>query len=176
MITRVFFGHIAAFTETGLALKSGKTLDADIIVAATGLNMRFMGGVALTVDGAPVKPSDTYMYKGMMFSGLPNLFYSIGYTNASWTLKCELIARYACRLINEMDKTGMPIIVPEENGNITPQPALDLQSGYIFRAESILPKQGKAAPWRVYQNYVLDKISLGMGSLRDTAMAFKTKS
>lgn len=169
-------GHISNFTETGLALETGKTLEADIIVTATGLNMRFMGGIELIVDGKAFKMPEAYMYKGMMFSGLPNLFYSIGYTNASWTLKCELISRYACRLMNEMDKKGTPIIAPQTAGDITPRPAVELQSGYVFRAESLLPKQGSTAPWRVYQNYVLDKISLGMGSLRDKAMTFSPKS
>lgn len=168
--------RIANFTQTGVALESGIELDADIVIAATGLNMQFMGGVDLSVDGTPLDLSQTYMYKGMMFSGLPNVFYSVGYTNASWTLKCELIARYACRLINAMDKQGKQIITPEADDSIVPQPALDLQSGYIFRAEKILPKQGLDAPWRVHQNYVLDKLSLGMGSLKDKAMTFREKT
>ncbi len=166
---------ISAFTPTGLALESGETLEADIIVTATGLNMQLMGGLELSLNGNPVHMPDTYMYKGMMFSGLPNLFYSIGYTNASWTLKCELIARYACRLINEMDRSGNSIITPVLGDDIEPEPAVNLQSGYVFRAESILPKQGKQTPWRVHQNYVLDKISLGIGSLRDKVMTFTSK-
>ncbi|MGJ8564922.1 MAG: flavin-containing monooxygenase [Alphaproteobacteria bacterium] len=168
--------HIKNFTAYGLALESGSHLDADMVITATGLNMQFLGGVDLTVDGTPIDVSQTYMYKGMMFSGLPNLVYSIGYTNASWTLKCELIARYACRLINEMDKSGKPVMAPVAADDIVPRPALDLESGYIFRAEDKLPKQGEKAPWRVYQNYVLDKISLGMGTLHDKVMHFSSKT
>lgn len=168
--------HIKTFTQDGIALESGEHLDADMIITATGLNMQFMGGTTLSVDGEPLDLAQTYMYKGMMFSGVPNLVYSIGYTNASWTLKCELIARYACRLINEMDKSGQPIMAPVNTGHITPRPAVELESGYIFRAEDKLPKQGEKAPWRVYQNYILDKISLGMGSLHDKVMQFSSKS
>lgn len=163
---------IDEFTANGILLNSGKTLEADVIVSATGLVMKFLGGMDISVNGKPVSLPETYMYKGMSFSGLPNLAYSIGYTNASWTLKCELIARYVCRLINEMDRRGKKIIVPIAPDDIDPQKALDLESGYINRAESILPKQGKAAPWRVYQNYILDKIALGTVRLDDGAMKF----
>ncbi len=166
---------ITQFTKDGIALDSGDVLPADIIITATGLNMRLMGGMTISLDGVEADISQTYMYKGMMFSGLPNLFYSIGYTNASWTLKCELIARYACRLINAMDTEGSSIISPEMAGEIIPQPALDLQSGYIFRAEKILPKQGTKAPWRVHQNYIFDKIALGMGTLKDGVMTFSKR-
>ena len=164
---------ITRFTSGGLELESGETLNADIIVTATGLNVQMFGGMTLSVDAKSVNMADTYMYKAMMFSGVPNLFYSIGYTNASWTLKAELIARYACRLINEMDKTGHPIISPELEKTIEDIPAINLESGYVFRAAGVLPKQGEKTPWRVYQNYILDKISLGWGSLKDGAMTFR---
>ena len=167
---------ITKFSKGGLELGSGERLDADVIVTATGLNIQMFGGMKVSVDDAPVNLADTYFYKAMMFSGVPNLFFSIGYTNASWTLKAELIARYACRLINEMDKTGHPIISPEVNADVDDMPAINLKSGYVFRAAGILPKQGEKTPWRVYQNYILDKISLGWGSLKDGAMTFKKNS
>lgn len=163
---------IETFVKDGIKVSSGDTLEADIIITATGLNMRFMGGMALTVDNAPIDLSKTYMYKGMSFSGVPNLTYSIGYTNASWTLKCELIARYVCRLINDMERKDMKIMTPIAPEDIDPQKALDLDAGYISRAEAILPKQGAEAPWRVHQNYVLDKLALGTGKLDDGAMVF----
>lgn len=164
---------IETFTKSGIKLASGEDLKADIIVTATGLNVQMFGGMEVSVDGNAVDMSETYMYKAMMFSDVPNLFYSIGYTNASWTLKAELIAQYACRLINEMDKTGTQIISPELNGDIADIPAINLESGYVFRAAGILPKQGQTTPWRVYQNYILDKISLGWGPLKDNAMTFR---
>lgn len=163
---------IDRFVEEGIKLSSGETLKSDIIITATGLVMKFLGGMKITVDGKPVHLPDTYMYKGMSFSGIPNLCYSIGYTNASWTLKCELIARYTCRLINTMDRKGLKIMTPIAPSDIIEQKALDLDSGYINRAEAILPKQGSDAPWRVYQNYILDKIALGTGKLDDGAMVF----
>lgn len=163
---------IDEFIQNGIKVSSGEVLDADIIITATGLNMKFMGGMALTVDNTPIDLSKTYMYKGMSFSGVPNLTYFIGYTNASWTLKCELIARYVCRLVNDMDRKGMQIMTPIAPEDIDPQKALDLDSGYINRAEAILPKQGKEAPWRVHQNYVLDKLALGTSKLDDGAMIF----
>ena len=169
--------HIERFTETGLLLKSGNTLDADVIVTATGLKMQLMGGMKLTKDGVPVDLGKALQYKGMMFSDIPNLALTLGYTNASWTLKCELIAQYVCRLINYMDAKGFAYCTPRRDPSLTEEPALGLTSGYVQRAEAILPKQGSRKPWKLYQNYFLDMASLRFGKVIDDAMEFtKLKS
>lgn len=167
--------QIARFTPTGITLESGKELAADIVVTATGLVMRLMGGVELVVDGAVVKPADRMVYKGMMLSDVPNLALAFGYTNASWTLKCDLSARYACRLINHMDRHGFAACTPRRDPSIAEEPMLNFTSGYVKRAGNILPHQGSRAPWKVHQNYVFDLAALKFGSLDDGAMAFLTR-
>jgi cation diffusion facilitator CzcD-associated flavoprotein CzcO len=164
---------IESFTETGLELRSGGRLDADVIVAATGLTVKVMGGIEIAVDGARVDLSKALFYKGMMFSNVPNLAGALGYTNASWTLKCELTSKYVCRLINHMDARGYAWCVPRRRDpTIVEEPAIGLTSGYIQRASAILPKQGSKEPWRLNQNFALDTAALKFGALEDGTMEF----
>lgn len=164
--------HIDTFTETGIRLRSGEELEADLIVTATGLQLQFLGGASLEVDGDPVEPSETMMYKGMMLSGVPNMAMSLGYTNASWTLKCELTSEYVCRLVQHMDAHGYDYCVPERDPSMEEEPALDLAAGYILRSIHELPRQGARAPWRLYQNYLLDRLVLRRQSVEDGTMRF----
>jgi monooxygenase len=169
--------HIETFTETGLRLKSGADLDADIIVTATGLVLRLMSGMQLLVDGVPVDMPKKLVYKGMMYSEVPNLAFAIGYTNASWTLKCDLTAEYVCRLLNYMDRHGYALCVPRVNDpDVKEEPVIDFNSGYVRRALDTLPKQGSKTPWRLHQNYVRDLSMMRYGSLEDGAMEFKAVS
>jgi cation diffusion facilitator CzcD-associated flavoprotein CzcO len=164
---------IDSFTETGIHLASGKELEADIIVTATGLTMRLMAGVELVVDGMPIDLGQTLSYKGAMYSGVPNLAQAIGYTNASWTLKCELIAGYVCRLLNYMDAHGYAACVAERPAE-TPgeRSAMELQSGYVERARASLPRQGSHSPWRSINNYARDLVTMRMGAVNDGVMRF----
>ena len=165
--------EIERFTETGLALKSGRALAADLIVTATGLNLQVLGGVALAVDGRPVDLARTLGYKGMMFSGVPNLASAIGYTNASWTLKCDLTCEYVCRLLNRMARKGYRQCMPvNDDPTIREEPWIDFSSGYVRRAMDKFPKQGSRQPWKLYQNYLLDVMSLRFGPLEDAAMRY----
>ena len=149
--------RIASFTETGVLLESGRTIEADIIVTATGLNVQAMGGMALTVDGQPVDLADTIAYKGMMLSGVPNFAYAIGYTNSSWTLKVGLLCEHFCRLLARMDANGDDIANPVLADPAMPtRPFLDFGAGYIQRAIHLLPRQGDRAPWRTSLNYAGD--------------------
>ncbi|MGB5324048.1 MAG: NAD(P)/FAD-dependent oxidoreductase [Pseudomonadales bacterium] len=164
--------HIERFTENGLLLKSGKTLDADIVVTATGLTISLMGGMSLTVDGETVCTGERYVYRGLMLSGVPNTFVSIGYTNASWTLKVDLANRYATRLINKMDNNGCKKAVAYPQGELDEIPFLDLASGYITRAANDLPKQAKTKPWKLNQNFILDNLLLRLTRVDDEEMHF----
>ena len=165
--------HIETFTETGLKLKSGQTLDADIIVTATGLRMQLLSGMELIVDGKTIDLPQTTSYKGMMFSEVPNLASTFGYTNASWTLKADLTAEYICRLLKHMDRTGTRICVPHlTDADLEVEPWLDFSSGYVQRALEILPRQGAKKPWKVHQNYALDMMALRFGAVEDGVMAF----
>ncbi len=169
--------HIDTFTENGIKLKSGAELEADIVVSATGLNLVPLGGVSFDVDGEQWLPGKSMTYKGMMFRDVPNLAMASGYTNASWTLKCDLTSKYVCRLINHMQENGFQYCVPVNNDpTIEELPFVDLQSGYVQRAVDLFPKQGSKAPWRLYQNYVKDIFSLKYGTLQDEAMQFKKAS
>ncbi|HYM04742.1 MAG TPA: NAD(P)/FAD-dependent oxidoreductase, partial [Stellaceae bacterium] len=164
---------IDTFTETGIQLRSGEHLDADIIVTATGLKMKMLGGMQIVVDGAPVQVSKTLTYKGMMLSDVPNLALALGYTNASWTLKCELTSGYVCRLVNHMARHGYDWCVPRRRDpSLGEEPALNLTSGYIKRASEILPKQGSKKPWKLHQNYALDMAALKFGAVDDGTMEF----
>lgn len=165
--------QIERFTESGLRLCSGRKLEADIIVTATGLTMRLMGGIALTVDGVPVDLGKTLSYKGMMFSDVPNLASAFGYTNASWTLKCELTAQYVCRILNYMSARGYVSCTPRRDPAIGEEPSLGLSSGYVKRAEAFLPKQGSRKPWKLYQNYLLDMAALRFGRVANPSMEFE---
>jgi len=164
---------IETFTEKGIKLKSGAELEADVVVTATGLVVQSLGGMKLVVDGKPVKPSDTMIYKGMMYSDVPNLASIFGYTNASWTLKADLVCEYVCRLLNYMDRKGFTKAVPHNSDpTLTEEPWVNFSSGYIQRALPHQPKQGSKRPWKLYQNYVLDLLTLRHGLLRDKAMVF----
>ncbi|MGZ6391594.1 MAG: flavin-containing monooxygenase [Ktedonobacterales bacterium] len=168
--------QIETFTETGLRLRSGKELPADIIITATGLTMRLMSGVQLTVDGTPVDLGKTLSYRGMMYSDVPNLAQSFGYTNASWTLKCELIAQYVCRLLNYMDRHGYVECLPRRPDTpMHEEPAMNLSSGYVRRALDTLPRQSSHEPWRTHQNYVRDLLSLRLHSPNDGTMQFSRR-
>ncbi|CAN5150802.1 NAD(P)/FAD-dependent oxidoreductase [soil metagenome] len=168
----VVTNQIETFTKTGIALKSGEQLDADIIVTATGLNLQLMSGLEVTVDGEPIPLNHTTSYKGMMYSGVPNLASSFGYTNASWTLKADLTCEYICRLINRMDKTGTRIATPRLREAVEEAPWLDFTSGYVQRGIGQFPKQGSKAPWKLYQNYILDLFTLRYTTVDDGVMEF----
>ena len=166
--------EIEAFTEKGLRLKSGEELEADIIVTATGLKVQLMGGMEVWVDGQPVKLSRTMSYKGMMYSDVPNLVSTFGYTNASWTLKADLTAEYVCRLLKHMDAHGYDTCTPrKQDESIAEEPAIDFSSGYIQRAMDELPKQGSKRPWRLHQNYALDMLEFRFASVDDGTMEFR---
>ena len=166
--------QIKTFTETGLQLKSGNHLEADIIVTATGLVLKIMSGLELLVDGQIVELSKTMAYKGMMYSDVPNLAQAFGYTNASWTLKCDLTGEYVCRLLNHMDRHGYGQCTPRLNGAaIDEEPIIDFSSGYVRRALHTLPRQGAKTPWRLHQNYVKDLSMLRYGRVDDGTMEFK---
>jgi cation diffusion facilitator CzcD-associated flavoprotein CzcO len=165
---------IATFTETGLRLRSGRELAADVIVTATGLNMKLLSGIDLVVDGAPVDLSRTMTYKGMMCSDVPNLALASGYTNASWTLKSELTARYVCRLLNYMARYGIRQCTPRRRDpSVREEPILSFTSGYVQRALASLPRQGSKSPWKLHQNYLLDLLLLRFGRLNDGTMEFR---
>lgn len=165
-------GEIDGFTETGIRLKTGEALAADIVVTATGLKLQLASDIAFTVDGEGRDLSKTLSYRGMMFSDMPNLSYSFGYTNASWTLKADLTGGYLCRLLNHLKKTGTEIAVPAREPGIQEVPFLDFSSGYVQRARDVLPKQGSKKPWKLYQNYALDMMSLKFASVEDGVIRF----
>jgi monooxygenase len=175
-------GHASVATDTirrvsadGLELASGARLPADIIVTATGLTVQLLGGMAVSVDGRPVNFADSVAYKGMMFSGVPNFALALGYTNASWTLKADLVSGYVCRLLTFMDAHGYRQCLPLEPGpDVERRPLLDLSSGYIARALGRLPQQGSRLPWRLHQNYALDRRLLRHGRLDDEGVAFSS--
>ncbi len=165
--------EIESFSEAGVKLRSGEELAADIIVTATGLVMRLMGGVELVVDGRIVDLGATMSYKGMMFSGVPNLASTFGYTNASWTLKADLTAEYVCRILNTMDRGGYAFCTPRNaDPTVTQDATPPLSSGYMQRAKDILPKQGSKRPWKLHQNYAKDMLALRFGAIDDGALAF----
>jgi cation diffusion facilitator CzcD-associated flavoprotein CzcO len=165
--------RISEFSEKGIRLESGTELPADIVISATGLQLQPVGGLSLVVDGRPVHLPDTVSYKGMMLSGVPNFNIVIGYTNASWTLKADLVNGYVCRLLDHMDGNGYVTatpLAPREGGTA---PFLDLSSGYVQRSLEDLPKQGSRAPWRLYQNYIKDYRLMRKGSLVDEGITFE---
>ncbi len=166
--------HIETFTEKGIQLKSGQELEADLIVTATGLNMKIISGIQLEVDGKLINAPDLYCYRGMMFSDVPNFAMVFGYTNASWTLKADLTCEYVCRLLNYMKKTGRKQVTPRVDAStITEIPLLDFNSGYVLRALDTLPKQGSETPWRVHQNYVKDIFNFRHSKLEDEVLEFE---
>jgi monooxygenase len=167
--------HIERFTETGIQLKSGKTLEADIIVTATGLNLIFMNGVNVSIDGTKVDPGKLLNYKGVMLSNVPNLAVTFGYTNASWTLKADLTSEYVCRLLNLMDQKGatsaMPYLAHFPNET---EPFVDFSSGYFARVMDQFPRQHTEAPWKLHQNYFTDRKNLRELPIEDGVMQFNT--
>ena len=164
---------IETFTETGIRLDSGAELEADVIVTATGLNMLAAGGATATVDGRDVEVAKTLTYRGMMLSDVPNLAIAFGYTNASWTLKCDLTCEYVCRLLNHMDEHGYTEVVPRlRDREVTPEPAIDFNSGYVLRAIHNFPKQGSKPPWRLHQNYARDILTIRRAPLEDGVLEF----
>ena len=165
--------EIDAFTVGGIRLKSGAELRADIVVVATGLKLNLLGGIEFTADDAPVDTSRAMAYKGAMLSGMPNMAFTFGYTNASWTLKADLTANYVCRLIRYMDSHGYAIATPRRDPALGEEPFLDFTSGYVVRALEVLPKQGSLRPWKVYQNYFLDAITLRFGRIDDGVLQFE---
>ena len=163
--------RIDTFTEHGIRLASGAELAADIIVTATGLELLFLGGIHLSVDGVAVDPATKLTYKGMMLEDVPNLALAIGYTNASWTLKCDLTCEYVTRLLNRLRDTGMRQCTPvNTGGSVATQPLLGLNSGYVLRAADRLPKQGSTFPWQVHQSYLRDYRAMKLRGLDDDAM------
>lgn len=166
--------HIDRFVEDGILLKSGEKLPADIIVTATGLKLLTGGNAKILVDRQRIEFGETINYKGVMFSGVPNLAMTFGYTNSSWTLKADLTSEYICRLLNYMDDRGYDFATPTlpADGSVTPQPMLDFSSGYVQRGLAELPKQGQAKPWRLNQNYPKDIINLRHGKINDGTLAF----
>jgi monooxygenase len=164
--------RIKTFTESGIALESGGELEADVIVTATGFNLLLLGGMDVVVDGEKVDFSERVAYKGLMLSGVPNLGMALGYTNASWTLKCDLVAQYVCRLLAHMDRHGYAIATPQPpDPSLPTHPIIDLRSGYVMRSIDMLPKQGASLPWRLHQNYFRDIRLLKRGPV-DDAMEF----
>jgi cation diffusion facilitator CzcD-associated flavoprotein CzcO len=165
--------RIARFTERGILLESGKELEADVIVTATGLRLKVFGGLELTVDGQRVEMSRTMLYKGMMLSGVPNLAFAFGYTNASWTLKCELTSQFVCRILNHMDAVGCTESrANRPDASVAEEPLLSFSSGYVQRGVNDFPRQGSVAPYRLYQNYALDLLSLRHAPLEDGVLQF----
>ncbi len=160
--------RIETFTERGIRLESGEELEADVIITATGLNMLVLGGIKFVVDGEERKISETVGYKGMMFSGMPNLLVALGYTNASFTLKTDLVAEHFCRLLGHMDAHGYAVATPRAPGPSVPtEPFIGLKSGYVLRSLHELPKQGTQQPWRLHQNYVRDVHLFKRGPIGD---------
>jgi monooxygenase len=165
--------EIETFTEHGIRLKSGRELEADLVVTATGLNLQPLGGLDPVIDGQPVDIPSTMVYKGCMFSGIPNFALSFGYTNASWTLKADLICQYVCRLINHMDAHGYTRCAPyNHDPSITETPFVDFTPGYFLRVMDQLPKQGSKLPWRLHQNYIRDLKLIKRAQLEDGVLEF----
>jgi cation diffusion facilitator CzcD-associated flavoprotein CzcO len=164
--------HIATFDATGIALRSGQHLDADLVVTATGLRLRFFGGIAIRVDGRVIEPHDLLVYKGVMCSGVPNLAFAAGYTNASWTLKADLTAQYVARLLAYMDRHGYTWCCPRRDPAVHDEPIIDFTSGYVQRALDRLPRQGDVRPWKLFQNYALDLLLIRHSRIADRAMEF----
>ncbi len=169
--------RIREFTETGLRLESGAELEADIVVTATGLRLLALGGVRLRVDGRDVELPETMAYKSMMLSGVPNFAFTIGYTNASWTLKADLVSEYVVRLLRHLDRRGYDQCVPaDDDPDVTERPLLDFQAGYVLRSIDEFPRAGSRSPWRLGMSYAHDVISLRYGRVDDGTMRFSRRT
>jgi monooxygenase len=166
-------GQIDTFTSAGIRLQSGEEIPADIVVSATGLQMLALGGVRLSVDGAPVDPGHSFIYKGVMLSNVPNFAFCVGYTNASWTLRADLASLFVTRILSHMHRLNYHVVVPVcDTTNLDAKPLLDLSSGYIARASADLPKQSSKKPWFIRQNYILDAITMKLGKIDDGVLQF----
>ncbi|MGW5919201.1 flavin-containing monooxygenase [Nocardia fluminea] len=163
--------HIETFVPEGIRLKSGRVLEADIVVTATGLQLLAFGGIAPKVDGETVNLSDQFVWQGAMLTGVPNFAVCIGYTNASWTLRADLSSRLVCRVLNHMDRNDAAAVVPTPDGKLDERPLLDLASGYVQRSIAEFPRQGDRRPWKVRQNYVLDSVTTMRTNLDKTLVA-----
>jgi monooxygenase len=165
-------GTIETFTPTGVRLTSGDELEADLVVTATGLNLKPFGGIEIVVDGEKVDVAGTMAYKALMLSGIPNFAYTIGYTNASWTLKADLVADYVSRLLAHMDEHGHRRVVAERDPSVATEPFIGLTSGYVLRSAHLLPKQGDRDPWRLRQNYLYDVRTIRRDRIDDGVLSF----
>ncbi len=169
--------HIAAFEAGGVRLKSGKLLEADIIITATGLSLAVAGKIAVSMDGAPVNFADHYYYKGCMFGNIPNLSVVFGYLNASWTLRADVNSNYVCRVLNHMKKQGSTVVVPdlppEKEAALEEDDLFDFSSGYIQRGKHIMPKSAVAYPWRLNQEYVQDRKIMATDPIEDGHLSFR---
>ena len=164
---------IETFTETGIRLTSGEELEADIVVTATGLRCMPFGGIALTVDGEPVEPTETMAYKALMLSGVPNFAYTIGYTNASWTLKADLVTEYVVPpAATTWTSTGYRQVVADRDPSVGERPFMDFSSGYVLRALDEVPVQGDRAPWLLKQNYLTDVRTIRTHAIDDGVLRF----
>jgi len=167
---------IDRFTKTGVKLGSGEEIEADIIITATGLNLQLFGGAEIRRNGEKVELNDTMAFKGMMLTDMPNMAFTIGYTNASWTLKADLVSEFVCRVINHMDANGYATVVPQHPGNsVDERPLMDFTPGYVLRALDYLPKAGHVSPWRLKQNYFMDLQLIRRGKVDDEALHFAKK-
>jgi monooxygenase len=167
---------IDRFTKSGIKLTSGEELQADIIITATGLNMQLIGGVEPTRNGVPMELTSLMTYKGLMFSGVPNFAITFGYTNASWTLKADLVSEFVCRLLNYMDSKGFDFVEPQHPGDTVDElPFMDFSPGYFQRSIDLLPKSGSRAPWRLKQNYLFDMRTIRRGKVNDESLRFAKK-
>jgi cation diffusion facilitator CzcD-associated flavoprotein CzcO len=162
--------RMETFTETGLRLASGNEIEADLIVTATGLELLALGGIRLTVDGREIDVGQTVAYKGIMLSGVPNLAFAMGYTNASWTLKADLTSAYVCRLLDHMRARGLERFTPRWEGPLPGAPYIDFSSGYVRRGVHRFPRQGPRPPWRLHQNYLRDILLLRHRPVVDEAL------
>jgi monooxygenase len=164
---------IDRFTKTGIRLASGEELQADIIITATGLNMQLLGGVRPTRNGEPIDLTSLMTYKGLMFTGVPNFAMTVGYTNASWTLKADLVSEFVCRVLNYMDAKGFDTVEPQHPGDdVDEMPFMDFNPGYVQRSAHLLPKSGSRAPWRLKQNYLIDMRMIRRGRVADDGLRF----
>ena len=167
--------HIDTFTETGIRLRSGEELPADIVVSATGLQIQLAGGAELEVDGVPVETRERMLYKGVLMDGVPNSMFVIGYTNASWTLKADLASEYFCRLIKHMDVHGHDQVLPVADDADRSDVSVmgdSMRSGYIQRGDAVMPRQGKRMPWQIRNDYFRDAPVLRRGAIEDPVLRF----
>ena len=164
--------HIDAFTEQGIALRSGEELEADLIVTATGLTLQLFGGAEVLVDGESVEPSQCVGYKGAMLTGVPNFAFTVGYVNASWTLRAEITSQYVCNVLRVMSEKGYSQCCPRSEPNIELDTPVDLSSGYFQRSAHILPRRGKEQPWRAEQNYEVDRRATLQSPVEDGILEF----